>query len=341
MKKTVNFGIVGYGNIAEHHITSINTIANAKLIALCSRSEEKRRKVKDTYGIEVYANINDMLKLKELDVISICTPNGFHLTPCILAAKAGKHVITEKPLEINVSRCLQMIEACQKSQVILGCIFQNRYIPGYLTFKETVESGALGTLILASASVKWYRPPSYYKENNWRGTLDGDGGAALITQAIHSIDQMLHVMGKVKSVQGKVKTNYHDIEGEDVGTAILEFENGALGIIEGSTAIYAGFPEKLEVHGSNGSIILEAGKITQCRIKGNEQFEVKPEDGTTSASSDPKAVDVGLHIKQYQHFVDCILSGTEPEVDGQEALKSIQVLDAIYTSSRTGRIIYL
>ena len=160
-----------------------------------------------------------------------------------------------------------MITACKDAGVLLACIFQNRYIPGYVKLREIVNSGHLGKLILANVSVKWFRPTSYYKDNNWRGTLKGDGGAALITQAIHYLDQLLYAMGPVKSVSAFTKTLFHDIEGEDIGTAIVEFENGALGTIDGSTAIIAGYPEKLEIHGSEGSIILESGNIIDCNLK--------------------------------------------------------------------------
>ncbi|GAL68401.1 probable oxidoreductase [Jejuia pallidilutea] len=208
-----------YGSIAQHHIACIEAIDAAKLLAITSKNQEKRLEIEQQYGIKTFENLEDMLALEDLDVLCICTPNGYHLEPCLAAAKAGKHVITEKPLEINPERCEQMISACKEAHVILSCIFQNRYIPGYLKLKDIVAEGHLGKLLLCNVSVKWYRQPSYYANNNWRGTLKGDGGAALITQSIHYLDQMLNVMGPVTSVSAKTKTLYHDIEGEDIGIA--------------------------------------------------------------------------------------------------------------------------
>lgn len=334
--KKLTFGIVGYGSIATHHINSIKAIENCELIALTSSNPDKRKAAKDKYGVKTFEKVEDMVMLPELDIVCICTPNGFHLEPCLVAAKAGKHVITEKPLEITVERCNAMIAACEAAGVTLACIFQNRYIPGYQELLRIVKEGHLGKLVLGNAYVKWFRPPEYYSANNWRGTLKGDGGAALITQSIHYIDQLINVMGPVKSVMAKTKTLWHDIEGEDVGTAILEFENGALGTIEGSTAIYAGFPERLEIHGNEGSIVLESGAITQCILKNPIERDDAKSSGTTSGSSDPTAVDLSLHIAQYKHITECILNKKTPEVDGHEALKSISVLEAIYQSAKSG-----
>ncbi len=335
--RKLRFGIVGYGSIASHHIKSIEALEHCELVALTSSNEQKREAAKAKFGIKVFEHIEDMVALPELDVVSICTPNGFHMDPCLAAAKAGKHVITEKPLEISVERCKQMIEACESAGVTLACIFQNRYIPGYRELIQIVKGGHLGKFILGNAYVKWFRPTQYYSSNNWRGTLNGDGGAALITQSIHYIDQLINVMGPVKSVIAKTKTLHHNIEGEDIGTAILEFENGALGTIEGSTAIFAGFPERLEIHGNEGSIVLESGAITQCILKNPIDRDDSKSSGTTSGSSDPTAVDLSLHIAQYAHITECILNEKTPEVDGHEALKSIRVLEAIYQSAKSGR----
>jgi predicted dehydrogenase len=337
----LTFGIVGFGEIANHHIQSIQAIENCEFVAITSSNENKRNKVASEYNVEVFSDFTEMCALPYLDVVCICTPNGFHLDPCLAAARNKKHVITEKPMEINVERCKQMISACREAEVTLSCIFQNRYIPGYQKMLELVRDGKLGRLILGNAYVKWYRPPEYYANNNWRGTLKGDGGAALITQSIHYIDQLIHIMGPVKSVKGKISTLVHDIEGEDIGTAILEFENGALGTIEGSTAIYAAFPEKIEVHGNGGSVVLESGQITACKLREPIDLAIHESKGTSSASTDPTAVDVSLHKAQYEHIVSCIRNNRDPHVNGEEGLKSIRVLEAIYESSRTGKEVKL
>ena len=239
-------------------------------------------------------------------MISICTPSGFHLEPALMAAKAGKHVLVEKPLEISIERSKEMIKSCLEHKVKLACIFQNRYSGDYLRLKKIVQSGDLGKLVLGNAYIKWFRDQAYYDTSDWKGQLNGDGGAALINQGIHTIDLLLDVMGPVKSVRAKVATMSRKIEGEDLGLAILEFESGALGTIEGSTAIYAGFPEKLEIHGDAGSVILEKGELVHD-VNGPI---VKGLSNTASGSSDPMAIDYKLHKAHIQEFVNNIISDT-------------------------------
>lgn len=337
---TLNFGVIGLGNIAAHHIKSIQALDNGKLIAVTSRDPDKRASAEKNLNVQAFADYEAMLQLPELDAVCICTPSGNHLEPCLAAADAGKHVITEKPLEINSARGQQMVDACRKAGVTLACIFQNRYSQGYRSLADVVAKGQLGKLVLGNAYIKWYRPPEYYTANNWRGTLKGDGGAALINQSIHTIDLLLNIMGPVKSVLAKTRTLTHAIEGEDVGVAILEFENGALGTVEGSTAIYAGFPERLEIHGDEGSVVMEAGNVVTG--KGKNKIDLNPGDNrqNASGSSNPMAIDVSLHISQFKEITDAILNNREPEVNGVEALKSVRVIEAIYESSRLGKEVF-
>lgn len=333
----LNFGVIGLGNIAAHHIRAIQALPDCKLIAVASRSREKLEEAQQKHGVAIFHDYREMLKLPELDIVCLCTPSGEHLEPCLAAAQAGKHIITEKPLEISVARGQRMIDTCKTAGVTLACIFQNRYSEGYRMLQDIVKAGKLGRLVLGNAYIKWYRPPEYYRAANWRGTLQGDGGAALINQSIHTIDLLLNIMGPVKTVSGRVRTLTHDIEGEDIGTAMLEFENGALGTIEGSTTIYAGFPERLEIHGDAGSIVLEAGKITACKTKEDLGISPTTENKKASGSSNPMAIDVSLHIAQFSEIVAAIRGEREPEVNGEEALKSLLVIEAIYESSRTGK----
>ena len=276
-----------------------------------------------------------------LDFVCICTPSGHHLEPTIAAAEKGVHVMCEKPLEISVSRATQMIDVCENNQVYLACIFQNRYSKGFKKTIETVDSGSLGKPILGNAYVKWFRDQAYYNDSNWRGTLKGDGGAALINQGIHTVDLLLRSMGPVKSVFAKTKTLTHAIEGEDLATAIVEFENGAIGTIECSTSIHEGFPEKLEIHGSDGSIILESGKIKHWRIKGIQEIAPINLDEQISGSSDPMAISHQLHKEQIEEMVHAVNNNLSLRIDGREALKSIQLIEAIYESAKTGKEVFI
>lgn len=339
-KRTLGFAIIGTGAIANHHAKSMQELDNCRLIATCSSSPARAKQAAAKFGVEAYNSIEELLSRKDIDVVSVCTESGNHLEPAIAAARAGKHVLTEKPLEVTLDRADQLIAVCREEGVKLGCIFQNRYQPDYLRLKEAVEQGLLGKLLLANAYIKWYRDPSYYSSSQWKGTLSGDGGAALINQGIHTIDLLLDVMQEVDSVFGQVKTAVHDIEGEDLGVALLNFKNGALGTIEGGTSLYPGYPERLEVFGERGSIILEGGEIVEWNIKGAEKTEI-PSSISQSGSSDPMAVDYRLHMAQINDMVEAILENREPAVNGEAARKSLALIQAIYQSSKENKMVQL
>ena len=337
MNKKIGFGIIGFGSIAGHHLKAINDLEHAHVVAVSTRNTSKLAVNKNLEGIKIYSDCDQLINDPEVDAVSICTPSGFHLEPALKAARAGKHVIVEKPLEIDIERSKEIIAACEKHHVKLACVFQNRYSEDYMKLRKTVDRGDLGKLVLGNAYIKWFRGQEYYDTSDWKGVLSGDGGAALINQSIHTIDLLLEVMGPVKSVRGKITTLTHDIEGEDLGLAILEFESGALGTIEGSTSIRAGFPEKLEIHGEKGSMILEKGVLVHD-LNG-EVLKVGNE--SESGASDPMAIDYKLHSAQFQEFVDNINHNTEPRVNGKEAIKSVEVINAIYKSSRENTVVYL
>lgn len=338
---TTKFGVIGLGNIAFHHIKSIQEIEGCELVAVTSSSEEKRLNAQKEYNVEAYSNYQDMFKNVNLDFVCICTPSGYHLEPALAAASNGVHVICEKPLEVTMDRGSKMVEACEKNNVYLGCIFQNRYSQDFQKIIETLETGVLGKLLLGNAYIKWFRDQDYYNNSNWRGTIEGDGGAALINQGIHTVDLLIRAIGPVKSVFAKTKTVTHDIEGEDLATAIVEFENGAIGTIECSTSIYEGFPEKLEIHGSDGSIVLESGKIQHWNIKGSSEKAAIDVNQQASGSSDPMAISYLLHKQQIEEIVEAVNNKKPLRIDGKEALKSIQLIEAIYKSAKTGKEVFL
>ncbi|MEX0882073.1 MAG: Gfo/Idh/MocA family oxidoreductase, partial [Cyclobacteriaceae bacterium] len=223
----------------------------------------------------------------------------------------------------------------------LGVIFQNRLKPGYLRMKEAVKAGKLGKLLMGTAAINWYRDPSYYASSSWKGTKEGDGGAALINQGVHTIDLLLDIMGEAEAVYGQVRTMVHPIEGEDVGTAIVNFKNGALGTITGGTALYPGNPERLEIYGEKGNIILEGGKIVTWNVKGEENKFVAETDIGGSGASDPMAIDYKLHQGQVENMVAAVLEDRPPMVTGSDARRSLALILGIYDSSNSGKKIDL
>lgn len=342
MEKTkLGFGVIGTGDIASYHVKSINELEDCHLVAVCSSTNTRAKKASDKFKVPGYSNINEFLARTDLDVVCVCTQSGNHMEPIIAAARAGKHIITEKPLEVSLERANQIISVCRSQNVKLGVIFQNRFNPAYLQLKQAIRRGDLGKLILGNAYIKWYREKAYYKNSTWKGTITGDGGAALINQGIHTIDLLLDLMQDVKSVFGKVKTMVHDIEGEDLGIAMLEFKNGAMGTIEGATSLYPGYKERLEIYGEMGSVIYEGGEIVSWNLKGEEGITNNLDQVTTSGSSDPMSIDYRLHMAQIKEMILAVQNDRDPEVNGERAIKSLKLISAIYKSSREKRVIEL
>lgn len=339
-QRQVGYGVLGLGNVAPLHLAAIQATQGARLVGVCSRAAAARERVATRCEVPAFEHLSDLLHLPDLDVLCICTPSGQHLEPTLAAARAGKHVVVEKPLEVDLRRARRMINACREAGVTLTCIFQNRFSSDYQNLLSKIEAGDFGRLVLGNAYVKWYRDEAYYAERDWRGTLRGDGGAALINQSIHTIDLLLGALGNVRSVRGRVKTLTHDIEGEDVGAAVLEFASGALGTIEGSTAVFGAFDERLEIHGSRGSAICEAGRLVELRTD-SERVSRPNSDSPEGGARDPGAIDAELHGRQYADITAALSEGRVPRVDGESALRALEVVQAIYESSRRGREIQL
>ena len=336
----VNFGIVGTGGIAETHIKSIRAIEGAQVLAISSQSAERAQAASHKFGVRNYVGFEAMMDAEKLDVICICSTSGQHLPPTIAAAQRGIHVLTEKPLEVSLDRAQQMVDVCYQYQVKLGCIFQNRFKPGFQQLKQAVKNGQLGKIIAGNAYIKWYRAPEYYATSTWKGTKAGDGGAALINQGIHTIDLLLDIMGPVRTVFGKTATSTHQIEGEDIGMALLSFENNALGAIQGSTAMYPGYPERLEIYGTKGSVVLENGLIQAWNVEG-EMINAEDASDLPITAADPLAIGHTFHQIQIEDMVNAIREDRPPLIDGAEGLKALALILAIYRSAAQGEEIML
>lgn len=339
--KKIGIGIIGTGSIAGHHLKSVQELSNCKIIAMASSSKERAKEAARKFGVKTYGSYQKLLNDKAVDLVIVCTHSGNHLEPTLAAAKMGKHVLVEKPIEVSGKRADKMIAACKKAGVQLGVIFQNRFSPDYVRLKKAVVKGQLGKLILGNAYIKWFREEAYYKASSWKGTLKGDGGAALINQGVHTIDLLLDIMGDVKSVFGKVQTVKHKIEGEDLGIGLLTFKNGALGTIEGSTAITPGYPARLEIYGTKGSVILEGGKIISWDVEGGDSKDSLLKKATKTGFADPMAINHALHKAQISDFIKAVKKNKKPLVDGKEGKKSLVLIQGIYKSSRQGKEIKL
>lgn len=344
----LGFGIVGCGMISDFHAKAVADTPGAKLVACQSRTLSNAQTFAKRHSITAYERMEDFLAEPKLDVVTICTPSGAHLEPAVQAARAGKHVVIEKPLEITLKRCDKIIAACEKAGVICSTIFPSRFHRSSQTLKKAVDKGRFGTLTLGDAYVKWFRTQEYYDSGQWRGTWALDGGGALMNQAIHSVDLLTWLMGPVAEISAQTSTLAHDrIEVEDVATASLRFENGALGVIEATTAAFPGWLKKIEIHGSDGSACIEEEDIKIWQFKKMTAADKKiiaalsDANETGGGASDPSAIGHAAHAAQFKDIVKAIKKGTSPAIDGCEGRRSVEIILAIYKAAKTGRRIKL
>jgi len=340
-KKHVGFGIVGAGVISHFHAKAIKAIANARLIGIFSINKNKSDQFAAEHRCTVFSSLDEMLQVKEIDIICICTPSGLHLDPAIPCIEAGKHCLIEKPLEVTIERCDKIIKAAEKAGVKVGVIFPSRFYENSKKLKEAVDQKRFGDLVLGDAYVKWSRSPEYYQSGKWRGTWQYDGGGALMNQGIHSVDLLQWYMGKVESVRAICANIRHkNIEVEDTVVAILKFANGALGTIESTTAVFPGSLKRIEVLGTGGTAVLEESNLIKWEFlngrKGDKFIQLSEANLPQGGVSDPTDINFVGHQKQIQNMIDAIQAGIEPLINGLEGRKSVEIVQAVYESARTG-----
>ncbi|NLN79254.1 MAG: Gfo/Idh/MocA family oxidoreductase [Armatimonadetes bacterium] len=333
--RKLGFGIIGLGAISPLHIEGIEACEGAYLAAVADVSEERAQLVGDRQSAPWYTDYQELLARPDVDVVCVLTPSGLRAPVCIDAARAGKHIIAEKPLEVSLQRVDSIIEECDGANVKLAVIFQVRFLPGVVAARNAIVQGRLGKLVLGGAYVKWHRSQDYYDSATWRGTWELDGGGALMNQGIHYIDLLQWGMGPVESISGRVATLIKQrIEVEDTAVACLKFANGALGVIEACTSANTGTPARLELRGEKGLIIIEDGNIVTWQVDGDEEHVAETVE-TGSGSTSPMAITAIGHKAQINDMVDAINQDRPPVVDGREARKSIEIISAIYQSSRS------
>ena len=335
----IGFGIIGCGNISTLHAQAISSIPGARLRAFHSKSQQRGHEMANRYGVVWEAELARFLARPDIQIVTLCTPSGTHADLGIQAARAGKHVVVEKPIDVSLEKARRLIAACEEASVKLAVIFQSRWLPAVGILKKAICRGRFGRLILGDAHVKWYRTPEYYEAAKWRGTRELDGGGALINQSIHTLDLLQYFAGPVDSVCAFAERLIHPyIEAEDTAVAVLKFKNGALGVVEGATSVYPGFSRRVEIHGEKGSAILDGNdisfwKLTESDEEEHELSQLKDRD-SSNAASDPMALEVTGHRKQIQDLIEAIEQGRQPMVDGAEGLKALELVLAIYRSAR-------
>jgi predicted dehydrogenase len=338
-------GIVGCGMVADFHAQAIRAMRGGHLVGVCSRQQANASRLADRYGCAAYTDYRAFLADPRLEIVAIATPSGAHLESVERAARAGKHIVCEKPLEVTLERVDRMIRVCRENKVMLAGIFQRRFLEATRQFKKAVDTDRLGRISLADAYIKWYRTQDYYDSGVWRGTWKLDGGGALINQAIHTIDLLYHLAGDVEWVCGFADRRLHArIETEDNAVAILKFKSGALGVIQGSTACYspAGNPAEVHMCGADGSIFMQDNSFTVWQFRrqwaSDRQIREKfaPGAGPGAGAADPAAIDFVPHQWAFEDVARALRKGTAPMVDGAEGRKAIEIILAIYRSALAG-----
>src|SRR6266567_2202187 len=333
---TFHIGLIGGGNITETHARAARAIPGVEISAINGTNAEKIARLCCEHGGTPYQDFAAFLKHRPIDLVIIGSPSGLHATQGIAAARQGLHVLTEKPIEISTARADALIEAARQSNVHLGVIFQDRLKPHIRQLKNWVDQGLLGKLLFVDARVKWYRPPEYYASSRWRGTLALDGGGALINQGVHTVDLLLWLLGDVVRVQARTATQLHKIEAEDTAVAILEFASGALGIFHSTTADYPGYPRRVEISGSEGTVILEHDRIIAADLRNPPAATTESAalDENQSASS-AVVSDFRSHQAVLENFLQAIQQNRAPASDGLEGRRSIALIEAIYRATKT------
>ena len=334
-------GIIGAGNISDTHALAAREIDGIEITAVYGHNRDKAARLAGLYGGAVYEDIETFLEHKPMDMVMIGSPSGLHAEQGIAAARRGLHVLVEKPIDTTIARTDLLIAECDRAGVKLGVFFQDRAAPDIARLKQLVDAGRLGKPILVSGRVKWYRPPEYYRDSRWRGVFALDGGGALMNQGVHTVDLLLWLMGDVTRVNAKAITALHDIEVEDTVVATMEFASGAIGTLEATTSVYPGYPRRIELTGSEGTIIVEDSQIVAADLRnpGEDLASIQRgarNEAEIARSTSPVVSDVSGHKKVLADFLKAIETGGKPMCDGYEGRRSVELVLAIYESSQTG-----
>ncbi|HEY9227470.1 MAG TPA: Gfo/Idh/MocA family oxidoreductase [Gemmatimonadaceae bacterium] len=335
-ERTFSVGVVGCGRISKNHFDAIRRVEGLKLVAVADSDADRARTAGEQIGVPWYRSLDEMLRGANPDIVTICTPSGLHAAQGAAAARAGKHVITEKPMAISLAQADELVKACDDAGVQLFVVKQNRLNPPIQLLKRAIDKGRFGRIHLANVTVRWQRPQEYYDAEPWRGTWEFDGGA-MMNQASHYVDLIQWLVGPVESVMAKTATQARRIETEDSGVGILKFRSGALGVIEVNVLTY---PKNLEgsitILGEKGSV--KVGGTAVNRIEHWVFADYDDDDKLIDASNTNPPNVYGFGHEGYYRNVLAVLRGqAKPETDGRAGRKSLELILGMYESAKSGR----
>ncbi len=343
MARELNFAVVGLG-MGRHHCKAIQSAKGANLAAVCDIDEKRLKQAVKEYDCKGYTSYKEMLKDKSIDCVNVVTESGTHANFGIAAAKAGKHIIVEKPVDITPARIKPLREAVKKAGIKAGCIFQSRFRNCNILIRKAIQKGKMGQLIGAHAYLPWFRAQSYYEgpHGSWKGTWKLDGGGSLMNQGIHTVDLIQWLAGPVKSVCGFYGVYNHKIEAEDQTVAILKFENGALGTLFSTTCAIPDKGQRLYMYGTKGSFMQSGSGLEFYEMDAPKQRQRMMElfgEGKKAdvASKDPMAVSADGHMLIVEDLVKAIRNDREPAITIESASHAVEIACAVFKSSRTGK----
>jgi predicted dehydrogenase len=336
-------GIIGTGAIAHKHAQAYANIG-FRITACTNATPERGRSFAEKYGAAFVPDYEDLCRRPDVDFVDVCTFPDFRLQPLRACAEAGKHIQVQKPISTSLDIGREIVDVARNAGIVLGVVSQHRFDDSSIFLKKAIEHGRLGRLIQCDAYVKWFRSAEYYRRP-LKGSWAVEGGGALINQAIHQIDLLRWLAGPVDQVSAMWQLGaLHRIQSEDVVNALFRYSNGATGVLQASTAIWPGYPERLEIHGTCGSAIVTGDKLTAWDIQGDHQGDHQGDDEgdapplaqqSASGASDPMAISLEPFERQFLDFADAIANKRKPLVAGEEGCDALEIVERIYTACRT------
>ena len=335
----LKLGLIGCGRIAKRHseLLGLNQIKGAELAAVCDNVFDKAKKIGLLFDVPAYADMDEMMQKQSIDVVSVLTESGNHAKHVIKLSEYGKHIMVEKPMALTTEDTENMIYACDATNIKLFIIKQNRFNVPVVKLKEALDAGRFGNLILGTVRVRWARHQAYYDQDPWRGTWAMDGGV-LTNQASHHVDMLEWMMGDVESVFAKITTALADVETEDTAIVTLKFKNGALGIIEATTATRpANLEGSISILGEKGTVVIGGVAVNEMQTWMFEDEQDGDADVSTEYSVNPPNVYGFGHQAYYEHVVHCVVNGGANLVDGLQGHKSVESVSYTHLTLPTNR----
>jgi len=334
----VGFAVIGAGLVGPTHAAAAAAAPGGRLVVVCDRIPQRAQSLAAQFGADWTTDLDAVIDRSDVHVVCVCLPTRAHLEVAQAAAAAGKHLVIEKPLELSLERADRLLAAAHTSGVKVAAIFNRRFAPALEAARRAIDEGRLGRLLVADMYYKSYRSQAYYDDSGWRGTWAEEGGAALINQGIHGVDLLRWLAGPVVQVFGYTDHLRREIEADDTTVAVARYANGAMGVIQAMTSIQPRLPDRIELHGLEGSILLSDYRIARWEVPGAEDWPAQVAAREQAAGREPTQIG---HYVQIADMVGVVRGGRPPLVDGDEGRRSLEVVLAIYDAARQGREVTL